>query len=115
MPTTASDVVAEPVSQALSAHPDQVAADVARQEVVEEGRDQVRQGERAERRRETLGAQQQVPPPDADKQHQHVQDHGAGERRRIAVADAVEGRRQVGGGQQVREEREADRDLDRQE
>ncbi len=48
---------------------DDVAADVRRQEVVEERRDQVRVDQRAERHRDVLRAQQQRPAPGADQDH----------------------------------------------
>ena len=64
--TTVVASVFDPTRRARVANADDVAADVRRQEVVEERRDEERVGQRAERHRHVLRVEQQAPAPGAD-------------------------------------------------
>jgi len=60
-------------------NPDDVAADVRRQEIIEKRRDEVRVRQRPDPRRDVLGVQQDAPAPHADENHAEVQRERCGE------------------------------------
>ena len=113
--TTAVASVFEPAGTRRVADPDHVAADVARQEVVEEQRDQQRSEQRAAADVHALRVEQQLPSPGARQHVDHVdgQRHQQPRQRRLACARPQ--RADVDARKQQPQQADADADLGDQE
>jgi len=97
------------------ADPDHVAADVARQKIVEIGRDQERAEQRRKRHLDALGLQQQVPAPHRARRAGGEDDDGSEQPRYRRQPRVLPQLRDVDAREQDEEEDDADRKLDRQQ
>ena len=93
-------------------HPDDVAADVAREKVVEERGDQERLGESAGGRMNALRVQQHAPPPRADPDHGRVGGRRASDPEQVRAARERPQTPDVAAGEEQRDQTDAENRLE---